>query len=297
MSGGLGRRLRLYRDMVRYGNAHNEDFAREHWTFFQELRNRVVPFVGELAQCRVLDVGCGKSFWLTLLLHSAGARATGIDTEVVQRGLGLRKIVGLVRANGWERAARTLAWEVGYARSYYAALAHAASFPLRFDGLDLRSVGAAELPFPDSEFDLAVSHEVFEHLPDVRAAVASLGRVLKPGGLACVYIHNYASLSGGHHIAWKYPDSEPSDRVPPWDHLRANQFPDIPSWINRLRERDYRDAFDRGFEVMEWLPIGREGERQLTPAIRAELGDYTDEELLTKGYLVLARPRKGSTPT
>lgn len=283
--------------MIRYGNAHNEDFAREHAAFFEELRRRVEPRLGGLAGRRVLDVGCGKSFWLTLLLHSAGARVSGVDTEVVRPGLSLGKYARLVRVNGWERAARTLVWELAYARPYYAALARACAFPLRFDGLDLRSTGAADLPFGDGEFDLVVSHEVFEHLPDVPGAVSSLARVLKPGGLACVYIHNYASLSGGHHIAWKYPDSEPSQLVPPWDHLRTNRFPDIPSWINRLRERDYRNAFTRWLDVLEWLPRGREGEKLLTPALLEELSDYTGEELLTKGYLVLAQARKGSDLT
>jgi hypothetical protein len=120
-------------------------------------------------------------------------------------------------------------------------------------------------------------------------------RLLKPEGIAYIYIHNFASLSGGHHIAWKYPDTQPSAVVPPWDHLRENRFPDIPSWINRVREAEYRRAFEREFEVLAWQATGTEGEALLTPGIRRELSDYPLEELLTKGFTVIARPL-GSKP-
>ncbi|MBI5014762.1 MAG: class I SAM-dependent methyltransferase [Deltaproteobacteria bacterium] len=284
-------RLRLYLDMVRYGNVHNEDFAREHWAFFRELLERLRLQHVAVAGLRALDVGCGKSFWLSLLLQGRGALVTGVDTEVVLPGLGVGKYLGLARSNGLERAARTLAWELLYARPYYRALERASGAPLPSDRVDLRNASVTELPFADATFDLAVSHEVFEHLPDVPGALAELRRVLKPAATACIYVHNFASLSGGHHIAWKYPDSEPSTLVPPWDHLRENRFPEIPSWVNRLRERDYRAAFERHFEISEWLPLGREGEALLTPRLREELAEYTDDELLTKGFLVLARPR------
>lgn len=289
------RKLGLYVEMLRYGSAHNEDFAREHWEFFVLLRDEVQSYFADLSRLRILDVGCGKSFWLTLLLHSAGARVTGVDTEVVARGPSPTKYWALLRRNGLERVLRTLVWEVVFARPYYRALSGQCPFPLRFDGVDLRSASAERLPFEDGTFDLAVSHEVFEHLPDVPAALRELRRTLTPQGMVCLYIHNYASLSGGHHVAWKYPDAEPSVVVPPWDHLRGNFFPEIPSWINRLREGDYREAFEQEFEVLTWTRMGIEGERLLTPEIRCELADFPEAELLTKGFLVTARPKRGAS--
>lgn len=286
------RRLALYGSMLRYGHAHTRDFAGEHWAFFREMQARLAPRLGELAGKRILDLGCGKTAWLTLLLHSAGAEVTGVDTEWVELRPSAGKYWRIARANGLERALRTLAWDGLYAPIYYRALARECGFPLRFDGIDARRVGAAELDLEPGSFDLVVSHEVFEHLPDVEAAVRSLRRVLKPGGLTYVYVHSFTSLSGGHHIAWKYPDSEPSTTVPPWDHLRDCRFPDIPSWINRWRNDQYRRAFERHFEVLAWLPTAREGEALLTPEIRRELAAYSEEELLTKGFVVVATPRR-----
>lgn len=273
--------------MIRYGNAHNRDFAKEHYQFFVGLQAHYPQLKGK----RVLDVGCGKSMWLTLLLHSAGARVTGIDTEAVEPKRSIAKYYSIAQKNGLERAIRTLVWDVVYARPYYQELAVACPFPLRFEDVDARSVEVAELPFPVNTFDLVVSHEVFEHISDISSTLRALHRVMKPDGIAYIYIHNYASLSGGHHIAWKYPDTEPSTVVPPWDHLRDHRYPDIPSWINRMREHEYRDTFEKEFEILDWIHICTEGSALLTPQIREELRDYSEQELLTKGFVVVARPK------
>ena len=286
------RRLRLYLSMVRYGNAHNWDFAHEHYTFFADMQDRLQRYVDELSGLRVLEVGCGKAYWLTLLLHSYGAHPTGIDTEFVESGRRLGKYISILRGNGLERTLRTFVWDVFYATPYYRELAAVSPFPLCFEGVDARQMSVTELDFPDDTFDLVVSHEVFEHLLDLPAALASLRRVMKPDGITYIYVHNYTSLSGGHHIAWKYPVKEPSTVVPPWDHLRQNLHPEIPSWINRLRMRDYRQAFEEHFEILNWLPTAIEGKALLTPDIQAELSDYSEEELLTKGFIVIAGPNE-----
>ena len=287
-------RLGLYWSMMRYGLSHNRDFAREHYAFFQDMLERLAALSADPRARRVLDIGCGKTFWLTLLLHSLGARVTGFDTDPPSPRTGPADLWNILKTQGPERALRTAVWALVFARPYYRELARQAPFTLNFNGLDLRTMKAERLDFDDDTFDLAVSHEVFEHLPDLPGALDELGRVLKPGGLTFIYIHNYAGLSGGHHIAWKYPDTEPSTVVPPWDHLRENRFPDIPSWINRVREAKYRSLFSERFDVLQWAPVGREGEALLTPEIRRELHDYTEDELLTKGFTVIARPKKRS---
>ncbi len=286
------RRLRLYTSIVGYALRHNRDFAHEHYAFFAKMREDLRARGVELDGRRILDVGCGKSFWLTLLLAGAGARATGVDSEFVDAGRGPRKYLGILRQNGLDRVLRTLVWDWTFGRWYYRELRKCCPFPLRFAGVDVRRGDVTATGYPDDVFDLAVSHEVLEHLPDLGAAARELRRILKPDGLTYLYFHNFASVSGGHHIAWKYPDREPSTTVPPWDHLRQNLYPDIPSRINRLRLDEYRAAFENHFEILDWMPLAREGEALLTAEIRAELADYSEEELLTKGYVIVARPLK-----
>jgi len=285
-------RLRLYLNQLRYAACNTRRFARQHYEFFTNFEKQTAPYFDTLVGQRVLDVGCGKSYWFTLLLHSHGAQVTGIDTEVVEPpGSGRGKYARLLRHNGLERTLKTCCWDVIYSRAYYDEMRKIVPFPIRFDGLDLCQMDATRLDFSDNTFDLVVSHEVFEHLPDVPAVLSEMGRIMKVGAIAYIYIHNYTSLSGGHHIRWKYPDSEPPDDVPPWDHLRENRFPEIPSYINRLRLHEYRRMLEEKFELLEWQLIKREGECFLTPEIRAELVDYSEEELLTKGVTIIACPK------
>jgi ubiquinone/menaquinone biosynthesis C-methylase UbiE len=51
-------------------------------------------------------------------------------------------------------------------------------------GLDVegRVADAERIPYDDNTFDLVVGHAVLHHIPDVRAAMAEVLRVLKPGG-------------------------------------------------------------------------------------------------------------------
>lgn len=55
---------------------------------------------------------------------------------------------------------------------------------------------ARRLPFDDGTFDVAHSYSVLQHFsePDARAALAEMGRVLLPGGLASVQLANRMGL-------------------------------------------------------------------------------------------------------
>lgn len=47
---------------------------------------------------------------------------------------------------------------------------------------DVHLVAEGRLPFPDAAFDAVVVVDMLEHVPDDRAFLADLGRVLRPGG-------------------------------------------------------------------------------------------------------------------
>jgi len=68
----------------------------------------------------------------------------------------------------------------------------------------LVTCGAAEkLPFADDSFDLALSHEVIEHVQDDAQAIAEIARVLKPGGRLVLFCPNAGYPFETHGIYWK----------------------------------------------------------------------------------------------
>jgi len=275
--------------MLVYALRNTPDFAIEHAAFYRRFLQDYGPVQGH----RILDFGCGKTFWLTLLLTSDGAEAIGADTEVTEPARTLSKYWNLLRHNGLERSIRTAAWDFGFASRYYRCLEHAFGQPLRFDRVRLAHIFNNHLPATDQSLDAVVSHEVLEHVDDLPAAFSEMRRALKPTGLAYLYVHHFTSLSGGHHIAWKHPDSSPSRKVAPWDHLRARRHVHIPSWLNRVRAADYRRMLESEFEIIEWRWLPEEGRALLTPEIRAELSQFSEQELLHKGFIAIARPLPG----
>lgn len=46
------------------------------------------------------------------------------------------------------------------------------------------------VPFPDTDFDVALLNEVLEHVPDEQKALTEIRRVLRPGGLLVVFSPN-----------------------------------------------------------------------------------------------------------
>ncbi len=53
------------------------------------------------------------------------------------------------------------------------------------------------MPFGEMQFDVVVSNQVFEHVPDLRGALAEISRVLKPGGvLICIFPYRGAFREG-----------------------------------------------------------------------------------------------------
>jgi len=282
-------RIGLYASMLTYALRNTPDFATEHVEFYRTFRE----YYGEVTNHRILDFGCGKTFWLTLLLASDGADVLGVDTELTSPERKASKYWSLLRRNGLERTLRTAAWDFGFASRYYRCLERRFGKPLCFDRVQLRNIESNGLQIADGSLDAVVSHEVLEHVDDLPSVFASLRRALKPKGVAYLYVHHFTSLSGGHHIAWKHPDTAPSAKVAPWDHLRSRHHRHIPSWLNQVRAEDYRRMLEAEFDVLEWRWLPKEGETLFTPEIRAELAEYSEQELLHKGFIVIARPLTG----
>jgi len=264
-----------------------DEAANAHYQQFETIIKILTPYVGEVRGKAILDAGCGRLYPTALLLNSLGNYVVGID--IIHIGVNvpfLTKLRGELQ-NGPVSIARSLLYGILLKnRRFYRRLSKLTGFPLTTRRLVIRQMSVEQMSFPDKLFDIVVSIAVFEHVKNVVQAVCELSRVLKPGGVAYITIHLFTSLSGGHSFDWADPG-----KVAPWDHLRQ-RWQSAPVYLNRLREHEYHSLFQERFEILEVLDIGNgEGKDLLTPEIRNELSDYSEEELLKKGITIIARKR------
>lgn len=68
--------------------------------------------------------------------------------------------------------------------------------------VEFQVADATELPFPNDEFNVAVSTQVYEYVKDVSAALNELYRVLRPGGRALILDTDWETL------IWNTSDQE-----------------------------------------------------------------------------------------
>jgi SAM-dependent methyltransferase len=247
-----------------------------------------------LKDLRILDLGCGYTAPMTVLLHATGCRVTGADWRIGYRwGLGFKpsRYLDYLKEAGLKVTARKVMGEFVYDRVYYEHLAKVTGLKLEDRNLDLRSVDVQHLDgLPDGAYDVVHSNATWEHIEDVAAANRAMARVMAPGGIAYIEIHLFPSLSGGHDMPWIVPGKTILGDVKPWQHLRDPHW-QAPVGLNRLRNRDYRRLFDQtpGFTILDWQTEFTEGHDLLTPELQRELSDYSPEELTTRSIIVVAQ--------
>jgi hypothetical protein len=85
--------------------------------------------------------------------------------------------------------------------------------------------------------------------------------------------------------------------VPPWDHLRDNNFP-ANVYLNKLRLSDYRQIFHANIEVVE-EQLSHEGETILTEELEdlLKMKGYSRDDLLTRSVGFVCRKRSHSLLT
>jgi ubiquinone/menaquinone biosynthesis C-methylase UbiE len=154
--------------------------------WYQLVRERI----GSVRDLRVLEVACGRGGFVRELAR-AGAQVTGCDFSIAALQVGQSKLRPM---NGAARAS-------------------------------LIQGDAQSLPFASDSFDLIVSCETIEHVPDVRSALSEMWRVARPGAKLFLTTPNYANLMGLYDLYARV-------RHP---HRRDDQPFDRRQWIPQIR--------------------------------------------------------------
>ncbi|MBI1800494.1 MAG: class I SAM-dependent methyltransferase [Chloroflexi bacterium] len=133
------------------------------WRFGQDRRLGLIRQFAALDGRRVLDIGCGIGAYVKQF-EQQGAAAFGVDIEQER----------LRQAGHREPVERRLAQAV-----------------------------SEHLPFACDVFDMALLHEVIEHVRDDRATVAEALRVTHPGGRVIIFAPNRGWPFETHGFFWR----------------------------------------------------------------------------------------------
>lgn len=126
---------------------------RDHW-WDGDFVSRLLASWNLNHSRNVLDVGCGVGHWGRVLLPHLPSDVSliGFDREPQW----VAKAAAIAAARGLDRRARYVQGDANH------------------------------IPFPDGQFDLVTCQTVLIHVPDAKAAIREMIRVLKPGGRVLV---------------------------------------------------------------------------------------------------------------
>lgn len=177
-------------------------------------RVRVVHRAVDLADRRVLEIGCGGGFEVWYAAHALGADAWGVD--IVER-----------RAWAALRGDRV--------------------------HLQVADLGETN-PFAADTFDRAMSFTVWEHVHHPYRMLVETHRILRPGGLFWMKANLQRGPQASHmyrHIYFPFPHLLFSDDVISDALARKGVKVEGASWVNRLTWAQYEDYFrEIGFRLL-----------------------------------------------
>jgi 2-polyprenyl-3-methyl-5-hydroxy-6-metoxy-1,4-benzoquinol methylase len=229
----------------------------------------VEAVTGTALRGRILEVGCYDGANATALARMPGTTVVASDMDryyVVQRS-------GQVADAELER--QSAAMDALRIRTRAAAGVPEGS--LRFVQDDIT---ASELE-PGS-FDAIVSFEVLEHVQRPEAALASMAKLVRPGGLLVHDYNPFFSAIGGHSLCtldfpWGHVRLDRADFVRYLEEIRPTEvgqaLPFYEESLNRLTLADLRAAIaDAGLELLALVPwTDRSLVGRITPDTLAEV--------------------------
>ena len=152
----------------------------------------------------------------------------------------------------------------------------------------------------ERRFDLAVMHNVTEHLQNIESVFSAIAARLKPGGKLLYNHHNFYSWNG-HHLRPKVVSdidlTDPSQaEMVDWGHVEYDPAPEhyIARGLNRIRLDDLIALTERFFDIdlSEEKPSRAEtGLGRLNDTIRARYDYLTDRDFETQNLLCVATVR------
>jgi hypothetical protein len=247
---------------------------------------------------RVLEIGFGARPNRLIALMSMGIDVRGIDLDVPLLEFELGSIVKIWKANGFERAVKSAVRNLLFDNKERRALRGALEergYSLKIDTARFLVGDAASHNLGEGSYDLVYSEDVFEHIPvsDLPSLVERLAKKLAPTGVVIISPNVFTGITGGHLPEWyaHLVGKRMKRRSEPWEHIRKQRY-SPNTYLNRLSRAAYRELFAERFTILEetvnHVDLGREW---LTPDVRADLGAWGLDELLSNKVRFVLTPK------
>lgn len=156
----------------------------------------VLPRLGDIKGLSIAEIGCGRGNF-AIHLAGMGARMTAMDFS--------EAAIQIARDRS-QRMQVDVDWKVGDAQN---------------------------TQLPDNAFDVVISCECMEHVPEPQRMMAELSRILKPGGRLLLTTPSQlnAQLLGWAHAWWKREEYNSGSGVQPHENLFFTW--QIMRWLKR----------------------------------------------------------------
>ena len=241
--------------------------------------NRIVDYVHGKD---VIDIGCGTG------IHSLAYVVFGVKSY-----MGVDPRVNL--ASGRAKNVSNRQWEeFGWTP---------ADIMARFSRIKLVPGTAETLPSGET-FDIAIMHNVTEHLLQLEEVLRTTAERLRPGGRLVFNHHNFYCWNG-HHMAPKtVSEIDPHDpeqkNYIDWAHIRFEppECHYISSGLNRIKLDELKELTAHYFDIEIWEERPSEpsaGGGRLTDEIAARFPELTKNDLKIHNVFCVTR-RKPSLP-
>lgn len=163
------------------------------------------------------------------------------------------------------------------------AAAHACGLDIE-DRFAIEQVAIEDAGHLEGQFELILSNNVFEHLPDVPGALAVCARLLDPTrGRLAIFTAPLFHSSAGSHLPlepWEHLWGDAEEREARADYL----FRQIT--LNRISLRDLLDAVAQNDLIIVNLRLHRDRELGTLPALRGRMPEVSATDLAIEGIAI-----------
>lgn len=245
--------------------------------------SRMAKLLGEPPRNKeILEIGPGQGLERARYfgVHN---NVIGMDLDVLSASFNPIQYWQMVRSNGVGRVAKTIGRKLIIGRANEAAWAKVSGVN-KFTDPEIVYGDISQDVLYQNTFDVVMTWSVFEHIADPKQALENVIASLKPGGIFYISLHLFTAHDGHHDIR---AFTGAGDSLPLWGHLRTTHKHLLkPSaYLNEWRIAQWQNLFAEvapgGDEYLDEYEVRERFGPRMTDDLRAELADYSDEELYT----------------